>query len=492
MKGISFFSSPFQFNANSCPTSRNLLFFGGFSFPLGQKKVEHTSSSSSSSSPTKYARADHSHGLTVYIRPQTSSELGQKVHSYSHLLKSKLFTKEELAKLKKLKSGKKKTPKKKKNTTTVKAATNVRDLVAINDQERDRCRALLQIDHENSLIPSKTKKKIQKVKNSISTNVKNVTAQAKKKVEAAAKTLPKKAKEKVQKIKPTPTTTTAEKKEKLKPATTTTTEKKEKAKSTKSNTKPAPEQKVKAPATEKKKPTETKPVTPPPPPVKEVPVKKTTPPPPPPPPVQPPPPKSKREKAPPVQEEPTESLDIIEADDIEGDDKNNSVVGRAYHFVKNMFQLSDDILENNHTHEEDPIFSSTNEPPPPPSQQQHHRQSRKLLSSEDDDDDHAAMSIAKRQLLSVKTNKRSMSSKSTNIKGRKGNADANKPKVGWAYRYRISRYLAAQNSKRTGRGKFQQQLQSKKSSSSGHTKVSKRKLLELDLNVESNVEKTDQ
>lgn len=461
--------------------------------------MEHTSSksSSSASSPSKYARTDQSNGLTIYIRPQTSTELGHKVHSYSHLLKSKLFTKEELAKLKKLKSEKKKTPKKK--NTTSKSATKVRDLVAINDQERDRCRALLQIDHQPTVIPSKTNQKIKKIKNSISTNVKNVTAQAKKKVEAAAKTLPVKAKEKVQKVQPTIT----DKKEKIKPiaaaaaAATKTNDKKDKSKSSKTNAKSAPEEKVKPPPVEKKK-VVTKPVTPPPPPspppVKEIPVKKTTPPPPSSPPAPPPPPpvptKSKREKAPPpppVEEESTDEFDVNAPDEIEGEDKNNSVVGRAYHFVKNMFQLSDDILENNHTHEEDQIFSSTNE-------QQQHRQSRKLLSIEEDDDDadDAAISIAKRQLLSVKTNKRSVSSKATGTKGKRANADTNKPKVGWAYRYRISRYLAAQKMKRTGRGKQLQQQQSKKPTASAHTKVSKRKLLELDLHDESNVENNDQ
>ena len=74
-----------------------------------------------------------------------------------------------------------------------------------------------------------------------------------------------------------------------------------------------------------------------------------------------------------------------------------------------MFQLADDLLENNQTHEEDQIiFSSTNEQQ---QQQQHqHRPSRKLLSIDDrnnyqlddifNDLSLSDISISKRQLLS--------------------------------------------------------------------------------------------
>ncbi len=288
-------------------------------------------------------------------------------------------------------------------------------------------------------------------------------------------------------------------------------QKSKKVKQSKSNTKPAPDEKVKSiksntksvPEEKKKpinKPAETQTLTPPS--IKEVPIKKSasSPPPPPPPPVQPPTnTKSKREKAPPVIQEPTETLNVNEPDDIDNDDRNNSVVGRAYYFVKNMFQLSDDILENNHTHEEDQIISSANE------QQQQHRQSRKLLSIDDDTNDYELEDISndlslsftnifKRQLLSVKTNKRSISSKTTNIKDKKTNSDANKPKVGWTYRYRISRYLADKKMKRNGHankaiggGKYKQQQNNKKISSSIYTKFSKRKLLELDFDDESSL-----
>jgi hypothetical protein len=170
-----------------------------------------------------------------------------------------------------------------------------------------------------------------------------------------------------------------------------------------------------------------------------------------------------------------------------------------------MFQLSDDILESSHTHEEDQILSSINE------EQRH--QSRKLLTinhqtksiiyndyefdlhlneldeQQFDDLSLSVVSIPKRHLLSVKTNKQSIPSKS--IKDKRANSNANKPKVGWAYRYRISRFLADQNTKRTGHGKKaigggkskQEQVNSKqnnkKTSSLSNSKFSKRKLLEL-------------
>ena len=191
-------------------------------------------------------------------------------------------------------------------------------------------------------------------------------------------------------------------------------------------------------------------------------------------------------------------MDINESDDIDNDEKNNSVVGRAYHFVKNMFQLSDDVLENNQTHEEDEILSST--------QEQQHRPSRKLLSINNDYEfklylnefnnqqsllSLSAVSLSKRHLLTVKTDKRS-----TPSKDKKANSEKNKPKVGWAYRYRISRYLNDQKTRRSGHGNRaigggrskQQQIDSKqsnkKTSSSTNTKIAKRKLLELDINNE--------
>jgi len=279
-------------------------------------------------------------------------------------------------------------------------------------------------------------------------------------------------------------------------------------KPTKSNTKSTSDEKVKPPKSntkstsdEKKKPinkpSETVPLTPPP--IKEAPVKKPTSPPPtpPPPPVQPPTnAKSKREKSPPVIQKPIETSDENEpTDDIDNDERNNSVVDRAYYFVRNMFQLSDDILENNHTHEEDQIISSTNE-------HQQHRQSRKLLSIDDNINNYelddisndlslSISSIPKRQLLFVKTKKRSISSKTIHTKDKKANLDENKPKVGWNYRYRISRYLADQKTKRSshggGRRRSKQQRKIKKPISSIHTKISKRKLLELDFDDESSL-----
>ena len=142
--------------------------------------------------------------MTVYIRPQTSAELGHKIRSYSHLLKTKLFTKAELNRLKKLKNEKKKKPTTKKKNAT-QHASKTRDLIAVNDQERDRCRALLQIDHQKSSTPSKENKKLKNAKNSISTKVKNVTSQAKKTVAAATKALPIKEKQTSKNTKPSKT-----------------------------------------------------------------------------------------------------------------------------------------------------------------------------------------------------------------------------------------------------------------------------------------------
>ncbi|CAF5036128.1 unnamed protein product, partial [Rotaria sp. Silwood1] len=193
-----------QFNIDSCPTSRRLLFFGKFNFSLGEKKSEHISSSSKSPISLKSTRTDQKHGATVYIRPQTSTELGQKVRSFSHLLKSKIVKKEERTKIKKHKTPKKK-PKihkqiKKKNTTQ--HATKTRDLVAINDHERDRCRALLHIDHPNIVIPSKIHKKSKKTKHEKKfkpPKIHNDTIQAKKKIVTSTKSLPIKDKKKSKK-----------------------------------------------------------------------------------------------------------------------------------------------------------------------------------------------------------------------------------------------------------------------------------------------------
>ncbi|CAF5067956.1 unnamed protein product, partial [Rotaria socialis] len=45
----------------------------------------------------------------------------------------------------------------------------------------------------------------------------------------------------------------------------------------------------------------------------------------------------------------TESSSAHAGDD-DDEEQHVSVVGRAYHFVKNVFQLSDDALSDNHTH----------------------------------------------------------------------------------------------------------------------------------------------
>lgn len=208
--------------------------------------------------------------------------------------------------------------------------------------------------------------------------------------------------------------------------------------------------------------------------------------------------KSKKEKSnpPPVAEEHIESTVPDETYH-----SNNSVVDRAYHFVKNIFQLSDDILEME-SGPKQPIIDLIQE------QQRNHHHSRKLLSIDNlnadqfetpfDRSSSASINehsspieahIVKRRLLSTKTGK--SASKTNRVKEKKSKSsekitDANKPKVGWAYRYRISRYLAAQKSPRGGSGKrnklpavaAKSKAVQKKSSSSGNSKVTKRKLLE--------------
>ena len=325
-----------QFNAeDTCPTSRRLLLFGGFQFPFGEKKSEPVSSSTATKHSRTTRKDEQHHGLTIYIQPQTSSELGHKVRSFSHLLKPKL------------EKAKKKVEKKIKKKTKKKIETKVRDLISVNDQELDRCRALLHLEPANGLVPLKTQEK--------------------------------------PKVKKTKT----KEKEKKKP-------------------------KVKKPS---EKPSV--PLTPP----KVSAEKKSAPPPPPPSP-----------SSPPVRINEPEPVESEEPET----DENGTVVGRAYHFMKSMFQLSDDVLESNQSEPVDPSVDQT-------------RSSRKLLSF-----DHLSH-IGTRHLLAVKTAKKG----------------ATKPKVGWEYRYRISKYLADQKTrqKRSGGGK-----------SKGKTNVSKRKLLQVDLN----------
>ena len=183
----------------------------------------------------------------------------------------------------------------------------------------------------------------------------------------------------------------------------------------------------------------------------------------------------------------------METNEFDFDEKNNSVVGRAYHFVKNIFQLSDDILESNQSRDDDSIVLTSNE------QQQQRHPTRKLLSlnqwhskffdlyfhdfeepslhvpAVDDDFSFASTRLAKRQLLSVKTSKRVAPAKLTS-KEKRAQAAENKPRVGWAYRYRISRYLADQKGRRAG-------AKSRQSNAKG----SKRKLLGLDSEDESSL-----
>lgn len=332
----------------------------------------------------------------------------------------------------------------KKKNSTQSAPTKIRDLIPIDDQERDRCRALLQIDQEKGLVPVKEIKKSQK----------NVSKSSKKKSSKTDQPAPVKEKTKSKKVKPSKSKSEASSKEK-------TTKKKKKE-----TEKPLPSPPIKEPVKAKS------PTTSSPPPTTSSSSNS----------------KSKRDN-PPVIEDP------VDTNEFDIDEKNNSVVGRAYHFVKNIFQLSDDILDSNHTQDDETIVVTNNE--------QKHHQTRKLLSLNhwhskffdlyfhdfeepalrvpaiDDDLSFATSRLAKRQLLSVKTSKRATPVKSTsNAKEKRGQAADNKPKVGWAYRYRISRFLADKKGKRSG-------VQPKHGSAS-NAKPSKRKLLEVESDDETN------
>ncbi len=415
--------------------------FGGFNVPIEQKKSHHNPSAS----PPKYARSSDSHGQTVFFRPQTSKGLGHKVRSYTHLLKSKLYTPEEKEKLKQLK---------KKNSTQHKSSnitTKTQELVTINEDELNRCKALLHID--STLGENKNTKKSKK--QVLSSKIKNITTQPAKNI-----------------------------KKKVAGATTHLPIIGRKAKITKRNSKTNFNEKktTKTSSPKVNKTNENRPFTSP---VQNIPTKTS------PPPSQPT--KNTKSKA-----TKPETITIIQppptpldATEDEIDNKNDSVVDRAYHFVKNIFQLSEDIINESQI-PEDQIIDTTDD-------QQHHHHSRKLLSIDEDDETSiitndlefdirttddlsiALTSISKRRLLSVKTTQNTVKDKKPKSVI---NANAIKPKVGWAYRYRISRYLNAQKMKRTGNknkppgGGGKTKPNQKKTISSTNTKISKRKLLE--------------
>ncbi len=357
--------------------------------------------------------------------------------------------------MKRLRTEKKKQSKPKNSSQT----TKTQELVAVNNDELNRCKALLQVD--SSTKDNKKNKKDKSIKQEIPSKVKDVTHQPTKNIKSkitATTTSPPTTDKKMKASKGNIKTNTDEKKTtKLSPPSAAKTNENRPYTSSVTNI----------------------PTKPPPPPHASQSTINT---------------KSKRTKP--------ETITIIQQttlpfDAVEGetDDKNNSVVGRAYHFVKNMFQLSDDILDENQS-EEDQIIDITNEQP----QQQHHHHSRKLLSMDENDtrtivtneseeinlylnnnqvDDSSSVltSISKRQLLSVKANKHLTPSKDRKQKSL-AKTDVTKPKVGWAYRYRISRYLEAQKMKRSGNKSKQTGGRKVKQTLSTNTKVPKRKLLE--------------
>ena len=427
------------------------------------------------SSPPKYARSGDSRSLTVYVRPRTTKALGQKARSYTHLLKSKLYKDKEKRKSKQFRK-KKKIQLKDKNSTRNKSSkmTETQELMTINDNELNRCKALLHADSTMNL--NKKTKKTTKTKQRILSDTKNVTsktAETTKNKSADSKTSSSGYGKNAKTIKNTDKSTDFHEKKKNKILITET-----------STNRPINEVPFQTSSSPSKSFTNSKPNT-----NKPNTISKT--------------------------EEITKTLN-------KHDDDKNSVISRVYHFVKDMFQLSDDFLDDTHLRE-DRIVDLMNEA-------QHHH-SRKLLSIDDDDDDdktsvimtydmknyefdicfndkksnemidnlsYVATSILKRQLLSVKPNKHLVSSKTNHREGEQRkpikNIDESKSKVGGTYRYRISRYHAAQKSKhmtnRTTPSKKEEkvkhsqrkQLDSKsihQNASSLHsTKFLKRKLLE--------------
>ncbi|CAF3661360.1 unnamed protein product [Adineta steineri] len=509
-------ADPTEFD-NQCPTSRRLLLFGGSNLPTGEKKTHRISSSSKTSlpsSPPKYARSGDSRGLIVFIRPQSPLERGHKGRSYSHLLKTKLYPDKVKIKIKRSEKPKIKQQQQqqlqKKDSTQQKSsiATKTQDLVAIHDQELSRCRALLHIDSTEQIQDKKVKKvkRDKPTKQAISTKLKNITNQAVKNV-----------KKKI--VTPKATISINNKKVKAPKTTKETNSDKKKVINNISNNKINHDEPSNLP-------------------VNDIPIKTSssqsstnT--------------KSKRDKQ--------ETIPIVEVisntfdtNEDEIPKKNNSVVNRAFNFVKNMFQLSDDLLENNHLPENRIIDISNGPQQQQQQQQQHHHHSRKLLTideydndnetpiilcnntdfnlnlndenlieKEGDDDDNLSFlvaSISKRQLLSVKTGKNTATSKTSNTKEKKSksatNIDVNKRKVGWNYRYRISRYLDSEKSKNTGNKnrangarktksvkQDDQQVNSKsnnkKANSLNEAKISKRKLLSCGIDNDEYCETDD-
>jgi len=328
------------------------------------------------SSPPKYARSGL-HEPMSSVYIRPKTAHEHKERSYSHLLKSK-DKKSHEHRNKSSGSKKKKHSEKKVNVTaTTTTAVKTRGLVAVKSTELERCRALLHID-------------------SIPTSIPPIIKEDQTKSET-----PKKIKDKVKEP--------SEKKSK---------EEKSNNKKTKEVKETKEERRTEESST--RIPTSTSP----------------------PPPSPPPPTKSKREKTTTTTVSPSI---VVEEDEILPNDdlplgSNHSMVDRAIHFVKNIFQLSDDILEI-------PVTPKTSSIPNQPDQndiEENTHRSRKLLSIEEDH--YQAVHFSSRRLLATKSSNKKSKSKTTTT-----TSVQTKPKVGWAYRYRISRYLAAQKMQNTRR-----------------------------------------
>lgn len=342
------------------------------------------------SSPPKYSRSGlHEPTSSIYIRPKTSHE--HKERSYSHLLKTKEKKSHE-NRNKSSGSKKKKHAEKKVNVTaTTTTAVKTHGLVAVKSSELERCRALLHID-------------------SIPTSIPPIVKENKTKSET-----PKKLKDKVKEK-----TTEKKSKDKILPIEEKSTNKK-----TKEVKEPKEERRTEESST--RIPTSTSP----------------------------PPIKTKREKTTTTTVSPSiviEEDEILPNDDLSSG-SNHSMVDRAIHFVKNIFQLSDDILEIPVT----PKPSSIRNHPDQDDIEENIHRSRKLLSIEEDH--YQAVHFSSRRLLVAKSSNKKSKSKTTTTT----TSVQTKPKVGWAYRYRISRYLAAQKVQNTRRKPVEKKIVKRKS-----------------------------
>jgi hypothetical protein len=366
------------------------------------------------SSPPKYARIGyHSQMPSVYIHPQVIPTTHRhKLRSYAYLLKAKA---NRQAKSKRIGSNKKKTSTRNHSIML----TNARDLVSVDPVELDRCRALLQIGQDTSSTTTSPTIVHEDRKSNENKSIKRMHSSNEKKIHN-------------QTTKSTRTRTKTQEKSPPKKVKTNVAVPSNDERSSRSNTNDNPT---------------------------SVPSRSIN--------------KSKRDKSHSATTSTSSSVPLASLPPIIDDTlptvndirRNASIVDRALDFVRHIFQLSDDILNINSTRKES-IIDTTQEQ----QQHYHHQQAqqptRKLLSIDEFNDDRCELdihrqasavgitddlllltSLPRRRLLSIKTDK-----SEARLKTSRKRRETNKPKVGWAYRYRISRYMAAQKlMQRTGK-----------------------------------------